>query len=257
MLGLEGRVALVTGGGSGIGLASCRALAAGGATVIVADRDIGAAERGAADVRSAGGRAAAYKVDVCSVPEIRAMFDFVSETYGKLNVLFSHAGIQGPAGLDVSEEQFDDAIAVNLKSHFFATRYALPLMRQCAPHASIIYTSSVSGLRAPKHSPLYGTCKAGLLMMMRSVARQCGPDGVRANAICPGPADTAFARDFAASTGMDEDQYDALLEATSRSIPLGRIAQPSDITGTVVFLASDQSAYLTGAAIPVDGGLTS
>jgi NAD(P)-dependent dehydrogenase (short-subunit alcohol dehydrogenase family) len=181
--------------------------------------------------------------------------DFVDRTYGKLHILFNHAGVQSPVGLDITEEEFDHVIDVNLKSLFFATSFAVPLMRRCAPHASIIFTSSTAALRAGR-SPLYGATKAATLMLMRSVARQLGPDLIRANAICPGPTDTGFARKFASIAGMDDAAYKQTLEASSRSIPLGRVAAPNDVSGTVLFLASDQSMYLTGVSIPVDGGLT-
>jgi NAD(P)-dependent dehydrogenase (short-subunit alcohol dehydrogenase family) len=255
-LELEGRVALVTGGASGIGLASAAAFAAEGASVIIADRDGDAAEAAARSVRASGGQAAAYRVDVSSLAELRGLFDYVGETHGKLHVLFSHAGIQGPLGMDITEEQFDHVIAVNLKSHFFATNYAIPLMRLAAPHASIIYTSSTGGLRAGALSPLYGTTKAAILMLMRTVARQYGPDGVRANAICPGPVETPFSREFSRMAGRDEAAYRRGLEARGQSIPLGRVGQPDDVAGTTVFLASDKSMYLTGVSITVDGGMT-
>lgn len=255
-LELEGRVVLVTGAASGIGLASSKAFAEEGARVVVADRDFEAAEAAAAGIRETGADARAFGVDVASLDELRALFQFVGKTYGKLHVLFSHAGVQGPVGLDVSEEAFDHVIAVNLKSHFFATSFALPLMRPCAPQASIIYTSSTGGLRAGALSPLYGATKAAILMLARSVARQVGGDGIRANAICPGPVETPFSREYARMAGRDDEGYQQTLEASARAIPLGRVAQPDDVAGLTVFLASDRSMYLTGAVIPVDGGMT-
>ena len=253
---LDGRVALVTGGASGIGLASAKAFAAEGATVVIADKNGDAAEAAAEAVRSSGGQAAGYQLDVSSVGELRTLFGFIGDRFGKLHVLFSHAGIQGPIGLDITEAQFDEVIAVNLKSHFFATQLALPLMRLAAPNASIIYTSSTGGLRAGALSPLYGATKAGILMLMRSVSRQVGPEGIRANAICPGPVETPFSREFSRMAGRDEAEYKKGLEARGQTIPLGRVGQPEDVTGVTVFLASDHSMYLTGVSIPVDGGLT-
>ena len=259
-LPLEGRIVLVTGGGSGIGLASTKSFASGGAVVLIADRNGEAADAVAESICCAGGRAKAYEVDVSSVAQLRALFVAIESEFGRLNTLFSHAGVQGGIGFEVNEEEFDRIVAVNLKSHYFATRFALPLLRKCAPHASIIYTASTSGLRAGSHSPLYSATKAAILMLMRSAAKQLGPDQIRANAICPGPVETPFSREFARiarqSHSLSDTAHNEVLRSSSQSIPLGRVAQPNDVIGLVQFLASDQSIYLTGAAIPIDGGLT-
>lgn len=255
-LQFEGRIVLVTGAGSGIGLASSRAFAAEGARLIIADRDIALAQDAASGIRAAGGDAVAYQVDVGTLLELRDLFDFIASTYGKLHVLFSHAGVQGPLGLHVSEAQFDKVMNINLKSHFFATQFGVPLLRSCAPHASVIYTSSTSGLRAGTLSPLYSTTKAAIVMLARSMARQLGPDKIRVNAICPGPVETPFSREYSHMAGRDDAAYAKGLQASGQTIPLGRVAQPDDVVGTALFLASDLSTYLSGIAIPVDGGLT-
>lgn len=253
MLQLESKVAVVTGAASGMGLASCQVFAAEGAAVIVGDIDGDAAERAAQSIRADGGQATPYQIDVSSVTQLESMFEWVARTHGRLNVLLSHAGVQGPMGLDFTEEQFDHAIDVNLKSHFFATRNALALLRESAPEASIIYTSSAAGLRACPPSPIYGATKAAIISLMRSMAVLLGPEGIRANAICPGGVDTRFSQGFIASSGRDPKEEVARHE---RSIPLGRIGQPGDIAPAVLFLASDQSRYITGTWITVDGGLT-
>lgn len=245
---LGGRVALIIGGAAGIGLASSRALAERGATVVIADLDFEAAERAAINITVAGGDASAYCVDASSLDQLRAMFEWIDTKYQKLNVLFSNVGISAANGFDITEEQFDLAFDVNVKSHFFATNYATPLMRRGAPQASIIYMSSGGGLRPFGRSPLYSISKAAILMMTRTFARHLGPDGIRANALCPGPVETAFA-----SRG-DDAAYRLAVERWSKDIPLGRVAQPEDVSNVVAFLASDQSMYLTGLAIPVDGG---
>jgi 3-oxoacyl-[acyl-carrier protein] reductase len=252
MLELEGRVALVTGGASGMGLASSQAFAVEGARVIVADIDGEVAERAAHDIRAGGGDATAHQVDVSSVAQLESMFEWVTRTYGRLNVLFSHAGIQGAMGLDFTEDEFDHSIDVNLKSHFFATRLALPLLR-AVPNASIIYTSSAAGLRSCVPSPTYGATKAAIVSLMRSMAVLLGPEGIRANALCPGGIDTPFSSGFISSSGRNPAEE---AERHKRNIPLGRIGQPSDVAPAAVFLASDQSRYVTGIWMPVDGGLT-
>jgi NAD(P)-dependent dehydrogenase (short-subunit alcohol dehydrogenase family) len=254
MRGLDNRVALVTGGAAGMGLASAKALAAEGASVIVADINAEAADRAARSITESGGIATAYQVDVSSLSSLRALFTFVETTFGRLHVFFSNAGIGGAQGFDVTEKQFDEVFDTNLKSHFFATNLAVPLMRNCAPHASIIYMSSIRGLQSRGQTPLYSISKAGIIMMARLFARNLGPEGIRANTICPGGVETAFPRDW---LGLSQEEYKLVLEKSASDIPLRRVAQPGDIASLVTFLASDQSAYLTGLAIPVDGGTMS
>jgi NAD(P)-dependent dehydrogenase (short-subunit alcohol dehydrogenase family) len=226
-------------------------LASAGASVIVADRDGDAAERGAADLCAAGGSAIGYQVDVSSQAQLKGLFDFTARHHGSLNVLFSAVGIRGPESFEVTEEEFDLVFNINVKQHFFATRLAQPLMRPCAPYASIIYMGSAAGLRYVGGSPLYAISKASLLMMSRAFARHLGPDGIRVNALCPGPIDTAFSRQ-----GVDAAQRQVVVERWMKEIPLQRIADTSDVANVVRFLASDQSLYLTGLLLPVDGGLT-
>ncbi len=250
---LEGKIALVSGGASGMGLASARALAQEGASVVISDRDGAAAERAAAAIRESGGSAKPFKADVSSLAELRAMIDFVRDTHGRLNVFFSNAGIGGARGFDVSEEAFDEAFDVNLKSHFFATSYALPLLKTAAPKASVIFTSSVRGLRASGDTPLYCMSKAAIVMMARCMALQFAESGVRVNTICPGAVDTDFPRNW---MGLSEEQHQAMRKNSVAKIPLKRIGQPEDVASLVCFLASDQSSFLTGTAIPIDGGGT-
>jgi NAD(P)-dependent dehydrogenase (short-subunit alcohol dehydrogenase family) len=248
---LEGRIALVIGGAAGMGLASSQVLAARGALVIVADRDGAAAERAAAGIVESGGVATPYQVDVSQMGQIRGLFDHMAKAHGRLNLLFSNAGVTGPDGFDVTGEQFDDVFDVNLKAHFFATNCAAPLMRPCAPHASIIYMSSGAAYRSGGRSPLYAISKSAILMMTRTFARHLGPDGIRVNALCPGHVRTDFPRKW---LGVDDEAYNAMVESRNRDIPLQRIGLPSDVAGVVAFLASDQSMYVTGISIPIDGG---
>jgi len=248
---LEDRVVLVTGAADGMGLASAKSFAAEGAVVLIADIDGIAADRAAKEIQSSGGNACAYAVDVSSVAELEALFKSVDETYGRLNVLFSHAGIQAPLGLDLTEDDFDHVVNVNLKSHFFCTQFALPLMRKCAPETSIIYTSSTAGMRGMPTSPLYSMTKAGILLFMRSVAVRLAPEGIRANAIAPGAVQTAFSQKYVEASGMTTEE---VVARTAQRIPLGRIGQPTDIASVAVFLASDLSSFITGQTIVVDGG---
>ena len=234
-----------------MGLASARALACAGASIIVADIDGDAAERGTAEMRAAGSLAISYQLDVSSQAQLKGLFEFTARHHGSLNVLFSAVGIRGPESFDVTDEEFDLVFNINVKQHFIATRLAQPLMRPCAPHASIIYMGSAAGLRYVGGSPFYAISKASLLMMSRAFARHLGPDGIRVNAVCPGPIDTAFSRQ-----GVDAAQREVVVARWMKEIPLQRIAETSDVANLVRFLASDQSLYLTGLVLPVDGGLT-
>lgn len=244
-------VALVTGGAAGMGLASAHVLAEEGATIIVADRNGDAAEAAAAAIVARGGRAVARRTDVSSLDQLKSLFAFIEAEFGRLNVFFSNAGLGGANGFDVTEEQFDQVFDVNLKSHFFATNYAVPLMKPCAPHASIIYTSSIRGFRAHEGTPLYCMSKAGILMLARSAARWLGPAGIRVNAICPGGVETAFPQEW---LGLSDEQFQALQQKSASAVPLGRVGQPQEAAALVKFLASDQSMYITGTNMTMDGG---
>jgi NAD(P)-dependent dehydrogenase (short-subunit alcohol dehydrogenase family) len=254
---LEGRVAVITAGASGMGLAASRLFAQEGASVVVADLDQAAADAAVATIAEEGGKAWAFQVDVSSVERLRELFAFVDEQFGTLHVLFNHAGVPGPKGLDITEEQFDRTVAINQKSQFFATQLARPLLERAAPHASIIYTSSISGLQAAPSSPVYGMTKGGTQMLMRSVAKMLGPVGIRANVIAPGPTDTPMLRVFTDPdrTGLGEEDYAQQLDARAKAIPLRRAGQPDDVARAALFLACDDSAFVTGVTIPVDGGM--
>lgn len=250
-MGLQGKVAVITAGGSGMGRASCLRLARDGAAVVVADLDAAAAEAVAAEVREAGGEARAFTVDVGDVTQLRAMVDFTEAELGGLHVLFNHAGIPGPAGLEVSVEDWTRTVDVNLRSAFFATAYAVPLM-QASGGGSIIFTASTSGVVGSPLSPLYSMTKGGLVVFAKSVALMHAPH-IRANVIAPGPVDTPMLPTF---MGRDDP---ALIESRlsawiDTSVPLGRKCRPEEIAEAVHFLASDASSFVTGVVLPVDGG---
>lgn len=254
---LEGRVAVVTAAGSGMGLACARRFAADGAHVVVADLDDEAARAGAESIRADGGRAVHHQVDVADVGALRSMFEFVEREFGVLHVLHNHAGLPGPPGLDVAEEVFDRTLDVNLRSAFYATSLAVPLLRRAPSQASVIFTSSVSGLVGAPSSPLYGMTKGGVVILMRSLAKQLGPEGIRVNAICPGPIDTPMLRVFVDPhrQGLGGADADAQLQARRETIPLRRLGRPEDVASAAAFLASDEAAFITGVSLPVDGGL--
>ncbi len=252
---LQGKVAVVTGAASGIGRASAARLAAGGASVLLADINQGV-EEAAAAIRGAGGTAAAAVVDVADDDAVKALVaravDEMSET-GGLDIMFANAGIIGSLApiLDLERDDFRNVFEVNLLGVFSCIKYAA---RHMVEHGggSIVCTASVAGLRASAGPAHYGASKAAIINLVQSAAMQMAGTGVRVNAICPGLIETNMTRpifDHAKAAG------------TSRKIgqlnPTGRAGQPEEIAEVVAFLASDAASYVNGQAWAVDGGLSS
>lgn len=255
---LEGRIAVVTAAGSGMGRASAQLFAAEGATVVVVDLDRAAAEAVAGEIEQAGGRAVAEPCDVADVEQLRDVFERVEREFGVLHVLYNHAGIPGPAGIeDVSEEEWERAIGVNLKSAWYGTAFGLPLLRRAGGRGSIIYTASVSGLVGSTLSPLYSMAKGGIVNYTRGIALALAKEGIRANVICPGPIDTPMLPQFFGRTPEAmAHARENISEFMAQAVPMARAGDPTEIAAAALFLASDASSYITGVALPVDGGYT-
>jgi NAD(P)-dependent dehydrogenase (short-subunit alcohol dehydrogenase family) len=251
---LENRVAVITAAGSGMGRAAARLFASEGATVYVADIDEVAAHETVEQILQAGHSATAVGCDVSDNAALEHLFGLVEEQHGVLHVLYNHAGIPGAGGLDITEEQFQLSIDVNVKSAFFATGLAVPLLKRAEGKASIIYTASTSGLVGSPLSPLYSLTKGAVVLLMKGVALRYAKEGIRANAICPGPTASPMLAQFfgrAPNASGTDDVIDAFLET---AVPMGRAADPAEIAGAAIWLASDESSYVTGVALPVDGG---
>jgi NAD(P)-dependent dehydrogenase (short-subunit alcohol dehydrogenase family) len=249
---LEGRVAVVTAGASGMGRASAERFAAEGAHVVIADIDEARARETAEAIATAGGAATAIRCDVSSMDDLTALADQVERDHGLLHVLFNNAGIPGEAGLDLKPDAWQHSVDINLKSAFYATQLMLPLLEKAAPHASIIFTSSVSGIVGSPYSPLYSMTKGGVVLFMRSLAVRLGPQGIRSNAICPALIDTPMLPQFfGREAGADVSDLKA---SYMSSVPLQRTASPSEVASVTAFLASDDASFVTGVALPVDGG---
>ena len=230
---LDNRVAVITAAGSGMGRAGAILFAAEGAHVYVTDIDLAAAEGTVKAIRDAGGSASAHRVDVTKVDELRGLFDIVRKERGVLHVLWNHAGVPGGGGLNATEAEWDFALNANTKSGYFGIQFALDLLKKAGGKGSIILTSSTSGLVG---SPL-------------------GPEGVRCNALCPGMVDTPMLPTF--FRGAPADQVEKLKNDFLKSnFPLGRVCRPEEIATVALFLACDDSSYVTGIALPVDGGYT-
>jgi NAD(P)-dependent dehydrogenase (short-subunit alcohol dehydrogenase family) len=248
-------VALVTAAGSGMGRASAQRFAQEGAHVIVTDINEAAAQETVILIKKDGGSAEAHRVDVSSLVQLTELFALIHARHGVLHVLFNHAGVPGSAGLDIGEEDFDLAVNVNLKGAFFATACAHPLLKAADGKGSVIFTSSVSGIVGSPLSPLYSMTKGGVTTLMKSLALRLAPDGIRVNAICPSTIETPMLPRFFGGSGQPDD--DATLERIENftpSLPLGRRGRPDEVADAALFLACDESSYVTGVALPVDGG---
>lgn len=249
---LQGKVAIITGSGSGMGRAAARLFAREGAKVVVADLDTTSGQETTKLIRDVGGDATFVKVDVCNVDDLKNMVKVAVDNYGKLNILYNHAGIPGPGGLDVEVADWDKGMALNVRSGFFATKYAVPELKKSGG-GSIIFTSSIAGLVGSMMSPFYSASKGGVSVMAMSLALLLASDKIRVNVICPGPVDTPMLPKFFARGAVVADPK-VIREGVMASVPLGRPAQPEEIANAALFLASDESSFITGVNLPVDGG---
>jgi NAD(P)-dependent dehydrogenase (short-subunit alcohol dehydrogenase family) len=253
---LAGKVAVVTGAGAGIGAASARALADSGASVVVGDIDLAAAQKQAAAIRSDAGDARAMAVDVSDGESIAALMAAVVESFGGLDVLHNNAlGVRRPEGAagapsnfvhECSGEWFDAMLHGTVTATMLSIKHAVPHLVERGG-GSIINTSSISGIRGEVFAPSYGAGKAGVIQLTRAVAATYGRSGIRCNAICPGLIMTP-------TSGHSFD--DRMRTAWQRHTPMNRIGRPEDVAPLVVYLASDESAYMTGQALVIDGGFT-
>jgi NAD(P)-dependent dehydrogenase (short-subunit alcohol dehydrogenase family) len=248
---LDGKVALITGGASGQGRAAALAFAAAGGRIAVADvNDVGANET-VKLVEERGGEALAIAADVSRRADNESMVDATVDRFGSLDVLYNNAAVQMSGHLlECTDDEWDLTMATNLDAVFWACRAAIPRMLD-GGGGSIINTASVLGLIGSAGYCAYGAAKAGLVALTRQIAVEYGPV-VRANVIAPGSIDTPRFRKVAEEMGMEREEF---LEMLHRNIPLHRLGTAEDVAGIALFLASDQSAYVTGAVIPADGGL--
>lgn len=251
---LEGRIAVVLGAGSGMGAAVARRFAAEGSHVYVCDRDAQSAEAVTAAITRRGDQASAVCVDATAPSSIESLMRVIDEAHGVLHVFHSQVGMPGAPGIDVSEDDFDRSIDVNIKSAFFPVASAMPLLKRAPGAASVCLVASTAALVGSPFSPLYSLTKGAIVSYVRSLALVVAADGVRVNAICPGPIDTPMLPQF---FGREPGANIAdLMDAFVAAIPMQRPGTPDEIAGAAAFLASDDAAFITGVALPVDGGQT-
>ncbi len=243
---LKGKVALITGGGSGMGRASCLLFAREGARVAVVDRVEDAGEETTRLIRDGGGEAMFIGADVADAADVDRMVAAPVETWGRLDVLFNNAGVEGPSVnlLEYGEDDWARVIAVNLTAVYRAMRAAIPHMIEQGGGV-ILSTASVAGLVGLARSSAYSAAKAGVIGLTRTVALEYGPRGIRANCICPG---------FIATPMLDRVLGGRPEEVLHRLAPLRRTGTADDIASAALFLASDEASYVTGVPFIVDGG---
>ena len=248
---LSGKVALITGAASGIGRESALLFAREGARVAVADLDSRAGDAVAAEIAKAGGEAIAVRCDVARARDVEAAVAAVEQRFGALHVLFNNAGIfpaQDGSPVDTPEAVFDQVMAVNVKGVFFGCKYAIPAMLRSGGGSIINVASFVALVGAATPQIAYTASKGGVLAMTREIAVEFARKGIRANALCPGPVQTPMLEQLLADPTRRQRRL--------VHIPMGRFAQAREIAQAALFLASDESSYLTGAQFVVDGGIT-
>jgi 2-hydroxycyclohexanecarboxyl-CoA dehydrogenase len=248
----EGRTVVVTGGGGGIGGAACRRFAAEGARVAVLDMNAEAAEKVAAGIRDAGGSALAIRCDITDRASVDAAVARTEAELGAIDVLVNNAGWDIFRPFTKTEPaQWDRLIAINLTGALHMHHAVLPGMA-ARKSGRIVNVASDAARVGSSGEAVYAACKGGLVAFSKTIAREHARHGITVNVVCPGPTDTALFAEYKEGAGNPEK----LIEAFTRAIPLGRIGQPDDLPGAIVFFASDDARYVTGQVLSVSGGLT-
>ncbi len=245
---LTDKIALVTGASRGIGESIARLLASRGAHVIVSSRKIEACQAVADSIIADGGKASAFACHVGEMDQIEAIFTHIKDSFGRIDILVNNAAANPYYGhiLDTDVAAFEKTVDVNIRGYFFMSTTAGQMMAEQGGGV-ILNTASVNGIVAGDKQGIYSITKAAVISMTKAFAKECGSLNIRVNALLPGLTDTKFA---SALTSNDK-----VLNRALHAIPLGRVANPDEMAGTVLYLVSDASSYTTGACIIVDGGM--
>jgi NAD(P)-dependent dehydrogenase (short-subunit alcohol dehydrogenase family) len=248
---LDDKVALITGGASGMGKVASHMFAREGAKVVLTDVADEAGEAVAAAIRDGGAQAAYVHADVSRASDAEAMVHFAVDTFGGLTILYNNAGVfpeRDGSVTETPEEVWDLTIGINLKGVYLGCRYGIPAMIESGGGAIVNVASFVALMGAATPQIAYTASKGGVLSMTREIAVEFARQGVRANALCPGPIETPLLKELLADPARRQRRL--------VHIPMGRFGQAEEIAKAALFLASDESSYMTGAAVVVDGGIT-
>lgn len=254
-LALQGKVVVITGSTAGIGKAGAIGFAREGAKVVVSGRNRRRGEGVVSTIKKQGGEASFVPADMLVAADIERLIKQAVASYGRLDILWHNAGVVGPDNaVDISGEIYDNMMAVNLKAAVFGAKFAVPEIRQ-AGGGSILFTSSVAGLKQASYSMTYSLAKSGLVMLTKKLAVDLAGYNIRVNSICPGRVETesrvAFAGQKAQKLGITKEEW---VQQDIQRIPLGRYVTEQEVVSAALFLVSDQASSITGVALPVDGG---
>jgi NAD(P)-dependent dehydrogenase (short-subunit alcohol dehydrogenase family) len=252
---LQGKVAVITGSTSGIGRAGAIAFAQEGAKSIVTGRSRQRGEEVVGIIREQGNEASFVPADMLVMADIERMIKLAVDTYGRLDIFWHNAGIVGPDNIeDIIEETYDSMMTVHLKAAVFGTRFAVPQIRK-AGGGSILFTSSVAGLKQSSYSLTYSLAKTGLVMLTKKLAVDLAKDNIRVNCICPGRVETSSRLSIAdqkgQAMGIGPEEW---VKRDKRRIPMGKYITEKEVVDGALFLVSDRASSITGVALPIDGG---
>ncbi|MBG9985113.1 SDR family oxidoreductase [Aerococcaceae bacterium DSM 111022] len=244
---LENKVAIITGAGSGFGRATAELYAKEGAKVVVVDYNEETAQQTVAGIRENGGEAVAVKADVSNESDVKHFIQTAIDTYGQIDILFNNAGIYAPGTVeDTSMDDWNRSLNVNITALFLASKYAMPYLKETK--GNIINTASAGGIIGFPDAISYATTKGAVISFTRAMAVDYAEASVRINAICPGTGITGMTKDLL--------EIEEVYQGFVAPIPMKRLGEASDVANAALFLGSDLSSYITGHALPVDGGWT-